>query len=245
MAGIDRLSTQSLWSLMGLVIRNAEKLGLHRDGALLGLSPVKTEERRRLWWQLQHLDLALAVRSGLTPLTLMADWDTKLPLNIEDDDISATMIDFPNERKGLTSMSYCLFTYWAIDQQRVFFHRDRGRFELSWQTNKSLSIPVKDSLISELEDGLNKNFLQYCDPIKPLDTLIQLLGRALICGMRMRILHPIAFGGPSGRIVEEHHDALLTSCMQSLEYNVALRSHPSIKDFYWLTEAFFPWQPCK
>lgn len=96
---------------MGSIIRNAEKLGIHRDGTFLDLSPLETEERRRLCWHLQHLDLALAVRSGLTPLTLMGDWDAKLPLNIEDDDIDESMTDFPKERKGLTSMSYCLFTY--------------------------------------------------------------------------------------------------------------------------------------
>ncbi|KAL9616876.1 MAG: hypothetical protein Q9160_008298 [Pyrenula sp. 1 TL-2023] len=179
MAGIDRLSTQSLWSLMGLMIRNAEKLGIHRDGALVGLFPVETEERRRLWWQLQHLDLALAVRAGLTPLTLMADWDAKLPLNIEDDDINPSMTDPPQERKGLTSMSWNLYTYWVIYQQRLSCC-DKGRFELSWQSNGVKSLSSKDSLIEQLEAGLNKNFLQYCDPIRPLDTLIQLSARSLI-----------------------------------------------------------------
>ena len=124
MAGIDRLSTQSLWSLMGLIIRNAEKLGIHRDGTLLGLPPVEIEERRRLWWHLQHLDLALSVRSGMTPLTLMADWDAKIPLNIEDEDINPSMTELPKERKGMTSMSYCLFTYWVIEQQRVALRSD-------------------------------------------------------------------------------------------------------------------------
>lgn len=112
MAGMDRLSTPSLWSLMWLVLRNAEKLGIHRDGSLLRLSPVETEERRRLWWQLQHFDLILAVRSGMTPMNLSTDWDAKLPLNIEDEGIKASMTDPPKERKGLTSMSYCLYTYW-------------------------------------------------------------------------------------------------------------------------------------
>ena len=151
MAGHDRLSTQSLWSVMGLVIRNAEKLGIHRDGTLLGLSPVKTEERRRLWWQLQHFDLALAIKSGLTPQTLMADWDVKLPLNIEDGDISPSTTEAPPERKGLTSMSYCLFTYWVIDQQRQFFRGDNSRFEISWQLNQSIQQSTKDSLVDQLE----------------------------------------------------------------------------------------------
>lgn len=131
MAGVDRLNTQSMWSLMGLVIRNAEKLGIHRDGALLGLNPIETEERRRLWWQLQHLDLILAVRSGSTPLTLMAEWDVKLPLNIEDEDIRATMTRSSNEPRGLTSMSYCLYFYWFLNQQRVFFRSNKSRFDYS------------------------------------------------------------------------------------------------------------------
>ena len=245
MAGMERLSTQSLSSLMGLVLRNAERLGIHRDGGLLGLSPVKTEERRRVWWQLQHLDLALAVRSGSTPLIMGADWDAKLPLNIEDEDIHEGMVEPPNERKGLTSMSYCLFTCWVLDQQRQFFHADKGRFALSWQSNESLPDSSKDTLIEQLEDGINKNFLQYCDPIKPLDTLLQLLARALICGMRMRTLLTVAQSGRTDHVSEEHRDTLLTASMQLLEYNVAMHSHPSLRNFQWLVTGFFPWQACK
>ncbi|KAL9109897.1 MAG: hypothetical protein Q9227_005420 [Pyrenula ochraceoflavens] len=240
-AGIDRLSTQSLWSLMGLVIRNAEKLGIHRDGTLLGLSPAETEERRRLWWQLQHMDLALAIWSGLTPLTLMADWDAKLPLNIEDDDITPSMKDLPKERKGLTSMSYCLYTYWVLDYQRRFFSKTNGRFELSWQTNKSLPYQMKGDFVSQLEDGLNKNFIQFCDPIKPLDTIISISARALICGFRQRILHPIVYDSNDDSASEEHRDTLLSSCLQSLEYNIAFLSSPLIKHFHWLTSRFFTW----
>lgn len=73
MAGVDRLNTHSMWSLMGFTVRNAEKLGIHRDGTILGLPPAETELRRRLWWQLQHLDLFPAARCGLTSSTLMLD----------------------------------------------------------------------------------------------------------------------------------------------------------------------------
>ena len=244
MAGIDRLSTQSLWSLMGMVIRNAEKLGIHRDGALLGLPPVETEERRRLWWQLQHLDLGLAVRSGLTSLTLVADWDAKLPLNIEDDDIDASMTNFPEERKSSTSMSYCLLISYILHHQRVTFCDDKGRWELSFHFKKSVPYSVKKSLINQLEDSLNKNFVQYCDPIKPLDILIQLTARSLICGMRLWSLHPLAYSGQSGQTDEEHREALLSICMQSLEYGVAMHSQPSIKIFQWFTQGMFPWHAC-
>ena len=69
---------------MGVATRNAERLGLHRDGTYIGLSPYETERRRRLWWFLQQTDLGLAVWAATSSMTLHGDWDTKVPLNIEE-----------------------------------------------------------------------------------------------------------------------------------------------------------------
>jgi hypothetical protein len=242
---MDRLSTQSLWSLMGLVIRNAEKLGIHRDGEMMGLAPAATEERRRLWWYLQHLDLALAIRCGLTPLTLMGNWDARLPLNIEDDDIDATMTAYPQERTGSTRMSYCLYTYWVLDQQRRFFQVDKSRFELSWHTNRSLPFPLKENLINQLEEGLNKKFHQYCDPLRPLDALLQISARALVCGMRQWSLQADVQGEEGGRREDHRRDLIFRACMHSLEYNLEFHTRPNIKQFRWLTKSVFPWHACK
>jgi hypothetical protein len=226
---------------MGMTVRNAEKLGLHRDGIVLGLLPIEIEDRRRVWWQLQHLDLALAVRIGLTPMTLAANWDVKLPSNIEDTDITATSTTLPMDRKGLTSMSYCLFTYWVLERQRQTFLPKHGRFELSWQTNASLSKTLKDEMVAQLEDGINKKFLQYCDPIKPLDILLQLFARLFITSTQLRILHAraCAQGG------QEERKALLTASAQTLRYNIAIQNQPVLAEFRWLTRTWFTWQACK
>ena len=235
MVGMDRLNTQELWTLMGLATRNGEKLGIHRDGTLLGLSPAETEDRRRLWYQLQYIDLILAVRLGATPLTLMAGWDVKLPLNIEDDDVTPDMKSFPEERKRLTSMSYALFTFYVLDQQRKY-HADKGPFELSWSTNQSVTSRTKEDFVDKLEDGLNKQFLQYCDPIKPVEVLLQLIARALTCVFRQRVL---LTGG------EEDRGPLLASSMQCLEYAVTIHSHRLLKDFEWFTSKGYPWPACE
>ena len=227
---------------MGLAIRNGEKLGIHRDGTLLGLSPCETEDRRRLWWQMQYLDLILAIRLGATPLTLLAGWDVKLPLNVEDDDLTPDMKTFPQERKGLTSMSYCLFSYYVLDQQRQY-HVDKGQFELSWSTNQTIPVQTKAAFIDHLEDGLNKTFIQYCDPIKPVDVLLQLVARALTCTFRQRILLPV--GEQFGHVEHDHREPLLAASMQLLEYAVTIHSHRLLKDFQWLNKNGFPWPACK
>lgn len=230
---------------MGLTIRNAEKLGIHRDGALLGLSPVETESRRRLWWYLQHLDLALGVRCGTTPLTLMAAWDARIPLNIEDSDLTPDMRESPPQRKGLTSLSYCLWTYWIVSQQREFFKENKGKLGISWASNRNLPHSKKNNLLDIMEQGLNQNFLQYCDPIKPLDIIVQLTSRALICTMRMFTLHPIAFSGGADMTEEERHSQLMDAAIKTLEYNIALNSRREIERFHWYITGYFQWHACQ
>ena len=238
MAGTERLSTQSLWSLLGLMVRNAEKLGFHRDGTILGLAPVETEERRRLWWHLQHLNLCLAVMTGVTPLTLMADWDTKLPLNIEDEAMDPKAKSCPPERKGLTSISYCLFMYSVLQRQRNYLQSRQARFQLSWKMNKSLPQSLKDSLIEELEEELNTNFLQYCDPIKPVDAMLQLGARSLICVLRLQTMYPTS---PGASISKEQREELLQGSMKCLEYNIAMWTIPCLKHFHWWMKGMFRW----
>jgi len=221
---------------MGAIMRNAERLGLHRDGTVFQLSPYETEKRRRLWWQLQHLDIALAVRAGSISLTLSARWDTKLPLNIEDGDINPEMTTPPEERPGLTSISYCLWTFWVLQEQRAFRHPDGRYLGFGWIAERSLSRDAKNGYIDRLEAGLNKQYVQYCDPIKPLDVLIQITARAFVCGMRR-----VSMYGDLSQMSEQARRQLLDVCMQGVEYDIALHATPAIKQFRPLFRGYFQW----
>jgi hypothetical protein len=231
---------------MGLVIRHAERLGLHRDGTLFNLLPVETETRRSIWWQLQHLDLALAVQSGSASLTLMADWDVQLPSNIEDRDISPDMRSPPPERPGMTTMSYCLWSYWVLQQQRNFRAADGSRLGISWIADKNLSRQTTESFISQLEYGLNHRFIQFCDPLNPLDTFLQITARSFIATMKRLVLHSLIHRNvstPSERPYDERQ--LVELCMRCLEYYILLRCSPSLVPFKWGAQGYFPWSACK
>jgi len=174
-------------------------------------------------------------------MTLTAGWDVKMPSNIHDGDLRATNTTMPEERRGLTDMSYCLFTYWVFDQQRQTFLSTYGRFELSWQTNGAISATAKDGVITRLEDGINHKFLQFCDPINPLHVLLQLFARLFIKTTQLRILHARACQADGSN----HRPILLDTSTQSLRYNVALAKNPSLTIYRWWTVAWFAWQACK
>lgn len=230
---------------MGMTLRIAERLGMHRDGTHLSLPPPETERRRRLWWQLQHIDLGLAVRSAATPLTLLANWDTKLPLNIEDEDLNPQMTTFPPERKGLTSMSQCLWTFWVLQSQRSYFGSIKSGVGLSWASDRAMPESAKLDVVQKMEDGLNENFLQYCDPVKPLDMFVQLAARATVFGLRRMVLHPLSDHNDTSPDGGKKHVELVSACIKCLEYDVAFHRNPAMDPFEWRYRNFFPWGACK
>jgi hypothetical protein len=224
---------------MGLLSRNAEQLGFHRDGTVLGLSPVETEERRRFWWQLQHLDLCLSIKNGVTPLSFGAAWDVKLPLNIEDSDIDPKSQIAPKERKGLTSFSYTLYTHYIMEKQRGY----RVNQTSQAACDKSLLGCLADTMIDDLEQGLNEKFLQYCDPINPLHMMLQLSARAVVNVVRLRNMHEARMRSKHGD--DDCHIQHFNTCMQAMKYIVVSHSNPQLKPFAWLIEVSFVWHACK
>ncbi|KAK5674691.1 hypothetical protein LTS10_012692 [Elasticomyces elasticus] len=104
----NKYDPHTFWILTGVGVRLAQRIGLHRDGEDLGVAPFEVQMRRRLFWQLLPLDGIAAQVSG-TGIALPYDsWDTKQPLNLNDEDIFPGMTETPAERIGATDMLFCL-----------------------------------------------------------------------------------------------------------------------------------------
>ncbi|ORY71978.1 fungal-specific transcription factor domain-containing protein [Pseudomassariella vexata] len=105
-----RYDRHAAWILNGVIVRIAQKMGLHRDGDTLGLPAFESEMRRRVWWQIVLLDATYALMSGLGQSLLPRSWDTKEPRNINDADLFPTM-NSVEARDGPTDMIFCLTNY--------------------------------------------------------------------------------------------------------------------------------------
>ncbi|KAH0365529.1 hypothetical protein KCU65_g6014, partial [Aureobasidium melanogenum] len=74
-------------ALVGTAIRLAQCMGLHRDGTTFGLSAVDTHVRRLIWYQICYLDVRTCEATGPRPQIRKDEYDTKLPLNVNDTDL--------------------------------------------------------------------------------------------------------------------------------------------------------------
>lgn len=75
------------WILIGIASRIGQRIGLHQDGDKLGLPPFEVEMRRRLFCQVFPLDFRAGQSAGTDFMGLPVSWDTRPPLNINDDQI--------------------------------------------------------------------------------------------------------------------------------------------------------------
>lgn len=87
------------WVTMGALIRQAMYMGLHRDPRHLGdMSIYRAEIRRRLWATIVELNLQSSYDAGGPPLLSSKHYDTQLPANLDDDQLS----DEPDNGREVT-----------------------------------------------------------------------------------------------------------------------------------------------
>ncbi|KAJ4174662.1 hypothetical protein NW754_005082 [Fusarium falciforme] len=88
------------WVSTGGLIRQAMYMGLHRDPKHLGnMSVYRSEMRRRLWATILELNLQSSYDAGGPPLLSSKHYDTKLPANLNDNQLS----DEPDSSRQPTS----------------------------------------------------------------------------------------------------------------------------------------------
>ncbi|KAL7945393.1 N-terminal binuclear Zn cluster-containing protein [Trichoderma barbatum] len=103
-----RYDRHAQWVISGVIMRIAQKMGYHRDGSQLNLTPFETEMRRRIWWQIMMLDAKCAMLSGLSQSMMITTWDTMKPLNLNDADLFPGSTEPVVERDGPTEMAFTI-----------------------------------------------------------------------------------------------------------------------------------------
>ena len=164
-------NSRMVWSLIGLITNLAQSLGVHRDGTNFGLSPFETEMRRRLWWHISLLDSRATEDHGVEPSFTEAFCDAKLPLNINDEDISPDTKDPPKERAGTTEMTFCLIRLELSQASRRINSALLGI--TPWGTKRPVkSLKERENLIEETHKLITERYVQHCDVTVPYITRI-------------------------------------------------------------------------
>ncbi|KAF3063954.1 putative C6 transcription factor [Daldinia childiae] len=234
--------TPGVCNFHGVAIRLARKMGLHRDGSLLGLSPFETEMRRRLWWHLVHVDFRLADILGTRPSLDLVSKDTKIPLNVNDEDLDPDMVKLPLERKGITSITFCLIRCEILEALERFAPISTNG--VHWEALRGSDIPLaeKNRIIDQIEDHLETKYLRYCDPLNSLHTFIAIMVRSSIGKMRVFGHSPRSSANRPIKMPQSERNIVFANCMKLLEYLTILHGGlNNMEKYMWQIGTSYLW----
>lgn len=232
--------TRYVWTLSGLLIRLAQALGVHRDGQKFGLSPFQTEMRRRLWWQICTLDVRASEDHGCDPSIIDQSYDTKFPLNINDEDLTISMKDPPEEHEGATQMTFDLIRYSVSTTVRRLSYSPPGPGPCQSRA-AVLSLEDKERMIEDLHQYIENKYLRHCDTTIPLHWVAATVARLIMAKMWLVVHHPFSRADRGVGLPQETKDRIFTTSVEVIEFSRLLETEKTTVKWGWLFRTYVQW----
>ncbi len=228
----------SFWILTGTAVRLGQRIGLYRDGILIGLSPFETEIRRRVWWRLMALDGQTAELCGAGSSVAAPRYDSKRPLNVNDSDLSPNMCALPSEHEGPTEMIFC------GSRTAIGIFLRNTKTDSKWVDTGLYKAPVdkKDSQLEEIQALIEHKYLRFCDPSVPLHLFTKVMGDSTIMALRLMARHPRKYTQGGLEMPPKERDKVFWISMHVfLELCNLSMSTENIQRFLWNVNVQFQW----
>ncbi|KAF4338019.1 transcription factor [Fusarium beomiforme] len=242
-----RSNHDAVWVLSGVVIRIAHKLGFHRDGETLGLTPFETEMRRRVWWRIVVLDCMYAATSGMNPTLLPLGCDTEMPHNINDSDFSPES-KVIQTKQGPTEMAFSLLLYEIVNFVKEHRLSDCEEILLGGHTvepgtpeydHYRSSLKGLNDLADEFDKTISEVERKYCDAsLGPLHVYALALRPHIIREVRT-MATPMDETPEWGTEVKNSHDNFFRTWLAHNENEVGLYDLTANGPFAYTSKSFF------
>ncbi|KAJ5426148.1 hypothetical protein N7465_001218 [Penicillium sp. CMV-2018d] len=233
----------TIWTLCGIAVRIAQRIGMHRDGATHGFSIFETEMRRRIWFQLMIIDATSAQFCGVASTPLPATIDVQPPMNANDSDLDPRMTEPAYEKPGPTEMMFVLarsaFGKWLLRVSNQVESSNTGPW--AFLSSPSMSLKDKDKTIDELEAHLEDRFLRHCDKSIPLHMVTAMMVRSAIHYTRLMAHHPRQYQDPNTRISQAEKNVIFENCLKMTEYTDSAQNNPVVRKYSWHMVNHMPW----
>lgn len=216
----------------------AQGLGIHRDGTKFALAPFEVEMRRRLWWAICTLDLRSAEEAGTALIISNSSFDTMLPLNINDTDISPEKKEAPTPRDGRSDSSICLVRYEVCAvSRRLYFASTEPR--PADADTVGLKLEEREKMLIEVKNRVEGKLLRHkASKEDSLGWMAAIIARLILAKICLAIYHPALFPGISPELSKDMRDRLYISAIQIMEYYHILSTDERCRQWRWIIQTY-------
>ncbi|KAI9889921.1 MAG: hypothetical protein M1814_004644 [Vezdaea aestivalis] len=231
----------TLWHLTGVALRIGQSMGLHRDGASLGLPPFEAEMRRRIWWHIHIFDHQMANLCAVGPSLNLSKWEINRPRNLNDADLSPDMLELPPDRIGATDLLFCAIRYEIGSFLQRGYVLDDHTPGSAPGTKTSHNMADKDRALEELASTIEDKFLRYYDPLKPFHLMASAMVRASACRIKFILHHPRHYSEFGEEMPKTEQDLLFDCSVKMLQYDNLVHDTEATQRFLWHVNSIFGW----
>lgn len=211
--------------LLGSAIRMAECMGLHRDGELYGMNPLETHIRRLIWHQLCFLDIRTCEGQGPRPSIRRDEFDTKLPLNVDDVDLHATGKP-PAFADRWTDATFSLIRFEINEMMRTIWI-DRPRIE-----RRKISLTAVLSKIETFKSNMAAKYDHLMDDRIPVQKCAKTIKALLMSRLYIMVLHRY-HNSVVSPMPDRLRNIMLAAGTTNLETAVVLETQPELRNWNW------------
>ncbi|KAI1123588.1 hypothetical protein F5Y10DRAFT_280817 [Nemania abortiva] len=223
-------SPRFVWMMTGLAIRMGQALGLHRDGThFKNLTPYEVDIRRRVWYLLCSIDVRASEDQGTDFTIQYGSFDTKLPLNINDDDIDVHTKETPTERQGVTDMTLPIVSLEISNISRQMMSPGVGFEE-------------QNRLIDTIYSTLEERYLRFSSESGNIAYWVIVVTTRLVVAKLTLFTHlPVLFSSPGEHFSDEVRNKLLVAAIEVAELNHALNAEKACRQWRWVYQTYTHW----
>lgn len=203
----------------------AECMGLHRDGSTYGMNPLETHVRRLIWHQLCFLDIRTCEAQGPRPTIRRDEYDTKLPLNVDDADLHATGPP-PAPADQWTDVTFSKMRFEIYEMLRIIWV-DRPRIE-----RRKISLTAVLSKIETFKSNMAAKYDHMMDDRIAVQKCAKHMKALLLSRLYIMVLHRY-HNSVFSPMPDRLRNIMLVAGTTHLEVSIALETLPELRNWAW------------
>lgn len=221
-----------VWTMTAVILRLAQRLELHRESALSGISPMNGEMSRRVWWHILALDVQSAEDHRTEPLIHDGQFDTRFPLNINDEDLVLEAEGFPCERSGYTDMTFSLIRFEITATYRLLKYLPFAKPDYSADD----LLASRQQHVIGLEHRLREKYLQFSNTTATIHRLCATVSWLVLAKLRVYVYDTVVSGDMSNTGLRAGiREFLFATSTDIIELSVILEtSQKNIGNWTWM-----------
>ena len=216
-------------------------MGLHKDPSAYGAPPIECQVRRLVWHQICFLDLRTCEATGPRPQIRSDDFDTRLPLNIDDIDLDRAehgdrSVDVENDRIYFTDITISRMRFECYDMHRFLWVERPKLGRKRKEGERKVTISSLLARIQSFRARMEKTYLPMLSRTAPLHALASQIYGILSNRLYIHILQNY-LSSDRHKMPERLRQIAISAAIMILEHSQNIEQQPALTSWSWYVGA--------